>query len=159
MIIYKTQEQVEFIRQSCLLVNNTIAEVAKHIKPGVSTLYLDNLAEEYIRDHGAIPSFKNYHGFPYACCMSVNDAVVHGFPTKDQLKDGDILSVDVGAYKNKYHGDSAYTFALGGVEDDVKKLMRVTKESLYKGIEKATVGNRVGDISFAIQEYTERKNG
>lgn len=159
MIIYKTQEQVEFIRQSCLLVNNTIAEVAKHIKPGVSTLYLDNLAEEYIRDHGAIPSFKNYHGFPYACCMSVNDAVVHGFPTKDQLKDGDILSVDVGAYKNKYHGDSAYTFALGGVGDDVKKLMRVTKESLYKGIEKATVGNRVGDISFAIQEYTERKNG
>ena len=159
MIIYKTKEETELIRESCLLVNNTIAEIAKHVKPGVSTLYLNNLAEEFIRDHGAIPSFKNYHGFPYACCMSVNDAVVHGYPTNNQLADGDILSVDVGTFKNGFHGDSAYTLALGNVKDETKKLMRVTKESLYKGIEKAIAGNRVGDISFAIQEYTERKNG
>jgi methionyl aminopeptidase len=159
MIIYKTKEETELIRESCLLVNNTIAEIAKHVKPGVSTLYLNNLAEEFIRDHGAIPSFKNFHGFPYACCMSVNDAVVHGYPTNNQLADGDILSVDVGTFKNGFHGDSAYTLALGNVKDETKKLMRVTKESLYKGIEKAIAGNRVGDISFAIQEYTERKNG
>jgi methionyl aminopeptidase len=159
MIIYKTQEEIELIRESCLLVNNTIAEIAKNIKPGVSSFYLNNLAEEYIREHSAIPSFKNYHGFPYACCMSVNDAVVHGFPTNNALKDGDILSVDVGTYKNRFHGDSAYTFALGAIGEDVKKLMRVTKESLYKGIEKAVTGNRVGDIAFAVQEYTERRNG
>jgi methionyl aminopeptidase len=159
MIIYKTQEQIELIRQSCLLVNNTIAEMARFIKPGVSTLYLNNLAEEFIRDHGAIPSFKNYRGFPFASCMSVNDAVVHGFPTNTELKEGDVLSIDTGAYKNRYHGDSAYTFALASVSEDVKRLMRTTKESLYKGIEKAVAGNRVGDIAFAIQEYTERKNG
>ena len=99
MIIYKTKQETELIRQSCLLVNDTIAEIAKNIKPGVTSLYLNNLAEEYIRDHGAIPSFKNYHGFPFACCMSVNDAVVHGYPTDDQLKEDDILSVDVGAYQ------------------------------------------------------------
>jgi methionyl aminopeptidase len=159
MIIYKTQEETELIRQSCLLVNNTIAEIGKFIKPGVSTMYLNNLADEFIRDHGATPSFKNYHGFPYACCMSVNDAVVHGFPTNDELKEGDILSVDVGTYKAGFHGDSAYTFALVSVRDEVKKLMRITKESLYKGIEKAVTGNRVGDIAFAIQQHTERKNG
>ena len=121
---------MNLIRQSCLLVNNTIAEIAKNVKPGVTSLYLNNLAEEFIRDHGAIPSFKNYHGFPFACCMSVNDAVVHGYPTNDQLKEGDILSVDVGVFKNGFHGDSAYTFALGKVGDETKKLMRVTKESL-----------------------------
>ncbi len=159
MIIYKTAEEIEIIRQSCLLVNDTIAEIAKYIKPGVSTLYLNDLAEQFIKDHGAIPSFKNYHKFPYACCMSVNDAVVHGLPTSNELKEGDLLSVDIGAYKNNFHGDSAYTFALVSISDDVKKLMRVTKESLYKGIEKAVTGNRVGDIAFAIQEYTERKNG
>jgi methionyl aminopeptidase len=159
MIHYKTQEEVELIRQSCLLVNNTIAEVAKHTKPGVSSLYLNNVADEFIRDHQAIPSFKNYHGFPYACCMSVNDAVVHGFPTNNELREGDIISVDVGVLKNRFHGDSAYTFALGDISKDVKELMRITKESLYKGIEKATVGNRIGDIAFAIQEHTERKNG
>ncbi|HEV8082778.1 MAG TPA: M24 family metallopeptidase, partial [Chitinophagaceae bacterium] len=96
MINYKTEGEVELVRQNCLLVNNTIAEVAKKIKPGVSTFYLNNLAEQFIRDHDSIPSFKNYHGFPYACCMSVNDAVVHGFPTKDELKDGDVVSIDVG---------------------------------------------------------------
>ena len=127
MIIYKTQEETELIRQSCLLVNNTIAEIAKHVKPGVSTLYLNNIADEFIRGHNAIPSFKNYHGFPYACCMSVNDAVVHGFPTNNELKEGDVLSVDVGALKMGFHGDSAYTFALVSTGDAIKKLMRVTK--------------------------------
>jgi len=159
MIIYKTIEEVEFIRESCLLVNNTIAEIAGQVKPGVSTLYLNDLAEDFIRDHGAIPSFKNYHGFPFACCMSVNDAVVHGYPTKLELQEGDILSVDVGVFKNGFHGDSAYTLALGNPVADVKKLLRVTKQSLYKGIEKAVAGNRVGDISFAVQEYTEQKFG
>ncbi len=159
MINYKTQEEVEFIRQNCLLVNDTIAEVGKIIKPGVSTLMLNDLAEEFIRDHDSIPSFKNYHGFPFACCMSVNDAVVHGFPTSNELEDGDVVSIDVGVYKNGFHGDSAYTFALGGINSATKKLMRVTKDSLYKGIDKAVAGNRVGDIAFAIQEYTERKNG
>lgn len=159
MIEYKTEEEIEIIRQNCLLVNDTIAEVGKLIKPGVTTLYLNNVAEQFIRDHDSIPSFLNYHGFPYTCCMSVNDAVVHGFPTKDELKDGDVVSIDVGVYKNGFHGDSAYTFAIGTIGAEIKKLLRVTKDSLYKGIEKAVAGNRIGDISFAVQEYTERKNG
>lgn len=159
MIIYKNNGEVELIRQSCTLVNDTIAEIAKLIKPGISTLELNDFADQYVRDHGAIPSFKNYHGFPYACCMSVNDAIVHGFPTAEPLKDGDIVSVDFGVLKNGFHGDSAYTFGLGLISQNVVKLLSVTKESLYKGIEKATVGNRVGDIAFAIQEHTERKNG
>ena len=159
MISYKTPAQVELIRHSCLLVGDTIAELAKIIKPGISTLHLNNTAEQFILDNGAVPSFKNFKGFPYTCCISVNDAVVHGFPTNDFLKEGDIISVDVGALKNGYHGDSAYTFALNGISDEVKQLMKITKESLYKGIEKAVVGNRVGDIAFAIQEYTERRHG
>ncbi len=159
MINYKTAEEVELIRQSCLLVGDTIAEVAKLIKPGATTLQLDTASEKFIRDNGAVPSFKNYRGFPYASCISVNDAVVHGFPTNNILKEGDVISVDIGVFKNGYHGDSAYTFAIGDVNDDVKQLMRVTKESLYKGIEKAIAGNRVGDIAFAVQEHTERKHG
>jgi len=159
MINYKNNSEVELIRQSCMLVNDTIAQIASLIKPGISTLELNDIADQFIRDHGAIPSFKNYHGFPFACCMSVNDAIVHGFPTKDVLKEGDIVSVDCGAFKNGFHGDSAYTFALGNIDEKVKQLLRVTKESLYKGIEKAIVGNRVGDIAFAIQDYTERKHG
>ena len=159
MINYKTAEEVELIRQSCLLVGDTIAEVAKLIKPGATTLQLDTTSEKFIRDNGAVPSFKNYKGFPYASCISVNDAVVHGFPTNNILKEGDVISVDIGVFKNGYHGDSAYTFAIGNVNDDVKQLMRVTKESLYKGIEKAIAGNRVGDIAFAVQEHTERKHG
>ncbi len=159
MIIYKNNSEVELIRESCRLVNETIAEIAKLIKPGISTLALNDFADEYVRDHGAIPSFKNYHGFPYAVCMSVNDAVVHGFPSSDELKEGDVISVDFGVLKNEFHGDSAYTFALGHISENVAKLLSVTKASLYKGIEKATVGNRVGDISFAVQEYTERLNG
>ena len=159
MIIYKNSQQIEWIRESCKIVNDAIAHVVPHIKPGVTTMKLNDMAEEYIRSQGATPSFKNYNSFPYACCISVNDAVVHGFPTHEALKEGDIISVDVGAFKNNYHGDSAYTFALGNVSEEVKELMRITKESLYKGIEKATAGNRVGDIGFAVQDHTERKHG
>lgn len=155
MINYKSTGEVELIRQSCILVNDSIAFVAALIKSGISTLELNDLADKYIVDHGGVPNFKNYHGFPFACCISVNDAVVHGFPTKVELKDGDVISIDCGALKNGYHGDSAYTFAIGKISDDVKQLLRVTKESLYKGIEKAVVGNRIGDISFAVQDYTE----
>ena len=159
MIYYKTREEIELIRKSCLLVSATLAEVAKFLKPGISTLEVDTMAEKFIRDHGATPSFKNYRGFPFACCISTNDAVVHGFPNQVLLKEGDVVSVDVGAYMNGFHGDSAYTFALRQASPDVKQLLKVTKEPLYKGIEKAIAGNRVGDISFAIQEYTEKQFG
>lgn len=159
MIHYKSNAEVELIRQSCILVNDSIAHVAAFIKPGVSTMKLNDMADKYITDHGAVPNFKNYQGFPFACCISVNDAVVHGFPTTDPLKNGDIVSIDCGALKNGFHGDSAYTFALGEISDEVKELLRVTKDSLYLGIEKAVVGNRIGDIAFAIQDYTERKHG
>ncbi|MBS1736213.1 MAG: type I methionyl aminopeptidase [Bacteroidetes bacterium] len=159
MIIYKTEKQKELIRESCKIVNDAIAEVAKVIKPGMTTMQLNDIAEKYILSQNAIPSFKNYNGFPYACCISVNDAVVHGFPTDVLIKNGDVISVDVGAYKNGYHGDSAYTFAVGTISEEVKKLLKVTKESLYLGIHKAVNGNRVGDIAAAIQEFTERQNG
>jgi methionyl aminopeptidase len=157
MIYYKTSTEVELIRESSLLVSKTLAHVASVIKPGMTTLQLDDLAETFIRDHGAVPSFKNYKGFPFTCCISVNDAVVHGFPNDRPLRDGDIVSVDVGVYKNGFHGDSAYTFALGTISEEVSQLLEVTKTSLYLGIEKAVAGNRVGDISFAIQEYAEKK--
>jgi methionyl aminopeptidase len=159
MIHYKSNAEVELIRQSCQLANDSIAYVAALIKPGISTLELNNKADEFIRDHGGIPNFLNYNGFPFACCISVNDAVVHGFPTTVPLKEGDIISIDCGALMKGYHGDTAYTFALGKISDEVKQLLRVTKDALYKGIEKAIVGNRVGDISFAVQDYTERKFG
>jgi len=159
MISYKSNAEVELIRESCILVNDSIAYAAALIKPGITTMELNDKADEYIRDHGAIPNFLNYHGFPFACCISVNDAVVHGFPTNEPLKNGDIISIDCGAVKKGYHGDSAYTFALGEISDEVKQLLRVTKDALYKGIEKAIAGNRIGDISFAVQDYTERKFG
>lgn len=159
MINYKTAEEVELMRQSCLLVGETHAEIVKLIKPGVTTSQLDRAAEEFIKSKGATPSFKNYNGYPYATCISVNDAVVHGFPNDNELKDGDLISIDIGVFKNGYHGDSAYTYAIGTVSEEIKKLMRITKESLYKGIEKAVAGNRIGDIAYAIQEHTERKNG
>ncbi len=159
MINYKSNAEVELIRQSCQLANDSIAYVAALIKPGISTMELNNKADEFIRDHGGIPNFLNYHEYPYACCISVNDAVVHGFPTNDPLKEGDIISIDCGALKRGFHGDTAYTFALGEISAEVKQLLRVTKDALYKGIEKAVVGNRVGDISFAVQDYTERKFG
>jgi methionyl aminopeptidase len=159
MIHYKSKAEIELMRESSLLVSKTLAEVAKIIRPGISTLELDKIAEQFIRDHGATPSFKGYQDFPFACCISVNDAVVHGFPTKDILKEGDIVSVDIGVYKNNFHGDSAYTFALNETTPEVKQLLSITKSSLLKGIEKATHGNRVGDISFAVQFATEKENG
>lgn len=161
MIQYKTREEVELMRISAQLVSKTLALVAAHIKPGISTLELNNLAEEFIRANGAVPSFKGYGNppFPFACCISVNDAVVHGFPVATPLKEGDVVSVDVGVFKNGFHGDSAYTFALAPVGPEVQQLMADTKASLYKGIEKAVHGNRVGDISFAVQDYTEKQRG
>jgi methionyl aminopeptidase len=159
MIHYKNKAEIELMRESALLVSEALAVVAAKIKPGVTTMQLDKIAEEFIMDNKATASFKGYHGFPFACCISVNDAVVHGFPTNDELVSGDIISVDVGVFKNGFHGDSAYTFGIGEISEEVKKLMRVTKESLYKGIEKAIIGNRVGDIAFAIQDYAEKQHG
>lgn len=159
MVHYKSKTEVDLIRESSLLVSKTLAEVAKIVRPGISTLDLDKLAEEFILDNGATPSFKGFQDFPFACCISVNDAVVHGFPTKELLREGDIVTVDVGVYKNRFHGDSAYTFAVGEISPAVKQLLNVTKESLYRGIEKAVHGNRVGDIAFAIQQFTEREHG
>jgi methionyl aminopeptidase len=157
MIRIKTNEEVELIRESALLVSRTLAELASILKPGITTVQLDKRAEEFILSQEAIPSFKNYRGYPFATCISVNDAVVHGFPNNKELKEGDLVSIDVGVYKNGFHGDSAYTFGLLPVLEEHQLLMRVTRESLMLGIEKAVNGNRVGDISNAIQEYTERK--
>ncbi|TBR19823.1 MAG: type I methionyl aminopeptidase [Chitinophagaceae bacterium] len=159
MIICKSLEEVEWMRQSALLVSKTLTEVASIIKPGINTLHLDKVIAEFIRDHKATPSFLNYHGYPFNSCISVNDVVVHGFPDKNELKEGDVISVDVGVILNKWHGDHAYTFAIGNPGKEIIQLIKVTKESLYKGIEQAIVGNRVGDISFAIQNHTETKFG
>ncbi len=157
MIIYKSDEQIELVRESSLLVGKTLAEVAKLIKPGINPIELDKVAEEFIRDNQAIPAFKGYGGtFPNSLCLSVNDVVVHGIPGKEVLKDGDVISVDCGVLKNGYYGDSAYTFEVGEVAAEVKQLLRVTKESLYKAIEKAVVGNRMGDVSYAVQEHAEK---
>lgn len=158
-MICKTNEQVDMMRQSALLVSKTLTEVAKRLKPGITTLSIDKMIGEFIMDHHAVPSFLNYHGYPYNSCISVNDVVVHGFPGANELREGDIVSVDVGVILNSWHGDHAYTFAIGDPGPEVMQLIRVTKESLYKGIEKAIAGNRVGDIAFAIQEHTEKKHG
>lgn len=157
MIHYKSNQEVEIQRESALLVGQAIAEVAKLIKPGVTTAHLDQVADEFIKDHKATPSFKNFKGYPFASCISVNDAVVHGFPGKTELRDGDIISVDIGVYKNAFHGDSAYTFALGGVQDEVLQLLKVTKQSLLRAIEKAVAGARIGDIGFAVQDLCEKE--
>ncbi|KAA2241580.1 type I methionyl aminopeptidase [Chitinophaga agrisoli] len=159
MIHYKNKEEIELMRKSALLVSATLEAVAKVLKPGMTTLEVDDLVDRFIRDNGAIPSFKDYRGYPKSSCISVNDEVVHGIPNAYVLKDGDIVSVDVGVFLNGYHGDSAYTFALGDVKEEVLKLMGATKAALYKGIEKAVVGNRIGDIAFAIQEYAEKERG
>jgi methionyl aminopeptidase len=159
MIHYKNNEEVELMRESALLVSKTLSEVAKILKPGITTISIDQFIAGFLQDNKAVPSFLNYHGYPYNSCISVNDVVVHGFPGAYELKEGDIVSVDVGVYKNGFHGDHAYTFMIGKPADEVIQLVRVTKESLYKGIEKAIAGNRVGDISFAIQEHTEKKHG
>ena len=159
MLIAKTEEQIELMRQSALLVSKTLTEVARMLKPGITTLSIDKLIGEFVRDHDAIPSFLNYQGYPFNSCISVNDVVVHGFPNKEELKEGDIVSIDIGVKLNSWHGDHAYTFAIGDPGSEVMKLIKVTKESLYKGIEKATAGHRVGDIAYAIQEHTEKKHG
>ncbi len=159
MIHLKTAEEIELMRESSLLVSLTLAHVAALIKPGATTMQLDKAAEEFITANNAVPSFKGYKGYPYTACISVNDAVVHGFPTDIPLKEGDVISVDLGAFKNGFHGDSAYTFAINDIADEVKKLLKDTKASLYKGIEQARINNRIGDISFAVQDYTERLNG
>lgn len=160
-IFLKTEDEIELMRKANQLVGKTLAELAKHIKPGVSTLQLDKIAEEFIRDHGAIPTFKNFPNpvggpFPASICTSVNECVVHGIPSETEiLKDGDIISVDCGTLLDGFNGDSAYTFCVGEVSDEVKQLLKVTKESLYKGIEMATHGNHVGDIGATIQDYCE----
>lgn len=159
MIYIKSNAEIELIRESSLIVSATLAEVATFLKPGVTTLEVDTLAETFIRDNKGVPSFKNYKGYPFTTCISVNDAVVHGFPNKNALKEGDIVSVDVGVYKNKYHGDSAYTFAIGNIAPEIQQLMTVTRDALYHGIDKAVAGNRVGDIAFAVQDYSEKKYG
>ena len=159
MIHYKTPAEIELMRDSAQLVSKTLAEVAKVLKPGMATLELDKLIDEYIRDNGAIPSFLHYHGYPFASCISVNDVVVHGFPNDRALQTGDIITIDIGVIKKGYHGDHAYTFAIGDPGPEIMQLIRVTKESLYKGIEKAVAGGRVGDISWAIQEHTEKRYG
>ncbi len=147
------------MRISAQLVSGTIAEVARILKPGMTTLAIDKLIHTIISDHGAVPSFLNFHGYPFSSCISVNDVVVHGFPNERPLQEGDLVSIDVGVFKNGFHGDHAYTFLLGEPAEEVKELVRTTKESLYKGIEKAVAGNRIGDVSYAIQEHTEKKKG
>ncbi len=157
MIILKTREEIELMREANLLVGRTLGEVSKYIKEGVSTLELDRIAEEFIRDNGAVPGFKGYGGFPGTLCTSINDVVVHGIPSeKAVLKNGDIVSLDCGTIKNGFNGDSAYTFAVGEIAPEVSDLLRVTKEALFKGIEQATKGARIGDVSAAVQKHAEK---
>ena len=158
MIYLKTEEEVELLRQSNLLVGKTLAEIAKYIEPGVTTIRLDQIAEEFIRDNGAIPTFKGFPNpyglpFPGSICTSVNDVVVHGIPDDTVLKDGDIISVDCGTSLNGFCGDSAYTFCVGEVSDEVKALLKATKEALYLGIEQAVCGKRIGDIGYAVEAH------
>jgi methionyl aminopeptidase len=156
MIFYKTGEEIELIRNSSLLVGKTLAELAKIIKPGITTLELDNVAEEFIRDHGAIPGFLGYGGFPNSLCTSVNEAVVHGIPNDMPLNEGDIVSVDCGVLMNEFYGDSAYTFEVGEVSNEVKQLLEVTKECLNIAITHTKSGNRIGDIGFSVQQHAEQ---
>ncbi len=155
MIQYKSDEEIEIQRQSSLLVGKTLAEVAKVIKPGIKTIELDAIAEEFIRDHGAVPGFKGYGGFPATLCISVNEEVVHGIPGDRELIDGDVVSIDCGTIMNGFYGDSAYTFAVGSVKEEHLLLIQRTKESLYLAIEQAIGGKRIGDIGHAIQSYVE----
>ncbi len=155
MVFLKTEDEIALMRLSNQLVARTLGAVASKIIPGVTTLELDKIAEEFIRDNGGIPGFLNYQGFPNSLCTSVNEQVVHGIPNKKSLLEGDIVSVDCGVLLNGFYGDSAYTFNVGEVSDETQKLLTATLQSLYLGIEKAIVGNRIGDIGNAIQEYTE----
>lgn len=155
MIYLKTDEEVELMRVSNLLVGKTLAEIAKHIRPGVTTRRLDEIAEEFIRSNGAIPSFLGYRGFPNSICASVNEQVVHGIPDMRPLEDGDVVSIDCGVLKDGFHGDSCYTFCVGEVQPEVKRLLKVTKESLYKAIEVVRTGVRLGNVGNVIQSYCE----
>lgn len=157
MIYLKTDEEIELMRESNLLLGQTLGELAKWVAPGISTLKLDSIAEEYIRDNGGIPSCLGYSGYPNSICASVNEQVVHGIPSGYVLKDGDIISIDLCVLKNGFHGDSTYTFCVGEVSYDVRRLLKTTKEALYLGIEQAVDGKRVGDISNVIQSYCEKK--
>jgi len=155
MLYLKTDEEVGLLRESNLLVSRTLAELASIIKPGITTLYLDKIAEAFIRDHGATPAFKGYGGFPNTLCTSVNDEIVHGIPSDYVLKEGDIISVDCGVILNGWYGDSAYTFPVGRIKDDVKRLLEYTRASLEEGVKEAVAGRRVGDISYAVQTMAE----
>ncbi len=158
MINLKTKEEIALIKEANILVSQTLAEVGKNVKEGVSTLQLDRLAEEFIRDNGAVPAFKGYGGFPGTLCTSVNDVIVHGIPSdKVVLSQGDIVSIDCGTIKNGFFGDSAYTFKVGEIEENVSTLLRVTKEALFEGIKAMKIGNRIGDISYAVQNYCEAR--
>jgi len=153
MVYYKTSDEVELIRQSCLLVCKALEQVAKSIKPGLKPEVIDKMAEELIRDHGAEPGFKGYRGFPATLCVSVNESVVHGIPGNRILEEGEILSVDVGVLKNNYYGDAAISIAVGSISEEKQKLMAVTEKSLYLGIDEAIQGNRIGDISHAVEDH------
>lgn len=155
MILIKTEEEIERLRESNILVSRTLAEMAKLIKPGITTLFLDTVAETFIRDHYGIPGFKGYNGFPNTLCTSVNEQVVHGIPSSYRLKEGDILSIDCGVILNDYYGDTAFTFPVGDLDDDVARLLRYTREALEKGVENAVEGKRLGDIGYAIQNHAE----
>ena len=155
MIYLKTDEEIELLRENNLLVSRALAEVGRNIRPGVTTLFLNNIAEEFIRDNGAEPAFLGYQGYPASACISVNEQVVHGIPSDRVIEEGDIVSVDLGTFLKGFVGDSAYTFAVGEVSAEARKLMEVTKEALYKGTAQAKAGNRVGDISAAVQQHAE----
>lgn len=157
MVYYKTEEEINLIREAGLILSKAHGEVAKLIKEGITTKQLDSRAEEFIKDNGGSPSFKGYNGFPFSLCISVNSQVVHGMPGSYVLKNGDIVSIDGGVFKNGFHSDCAYTHGVGELSEDVKRLLKVTKESLYKGLEKATAGNRLGDISATIQQTVENQ--
>ena len=156
MVHYRSEDEIDLIRESSLLVAKTHAEISNLIKPGVTTLQLDKIAEEFIKDNGGLPAFKGYSGFPNTLCTSLNEQVVHGIPNNKPLNNGDIISIDCGVVMNGYYGDSAYTYEVGEVSNMIKDLLTRTKESLYKGIEQAVSGNRLGDIGFAIQNYMEK---
>lgn len=155
MIKIKSLEEIELMRESALIVSKTLGMIAGEIKPGITTLHLDKLAEEFIRDHGAYPGFLGMYDFPNTLCASPNAQVVHGIPNNTPLESGDIISIDCGSYKNGFYGDHAYTFEVGEVDKDIKHLLKITKESLYKGIEQFKKGNRIGDIGYAIQKHNE----
>lgn len=157
MLYLKNDEEIELIKVSAQVLGKTHGELSKIIKPGLKTIDLDKIAEEFINDHGGTPSFKGYNGFPYTLCISVNEQVVHGFPGEYEIKEGDLLSIDCGVFLNSFHSDSAYTYAVGDIDDEKKNLLKTTIDSLYLGIEQAVVGNRMGDVSHAIQEHNERQ--